>query len=101
MSSATDAEATHHVLEDVLGESGTVSMSSSVSQTKYFRLNPLIGSPDDFPIDGTDPEQLEELSKITKRYLEEEEQASKLNKIASILHGRRRWNNFGNILQER
>ena len=36
-----------------MGQGGTAQLGrSSVSQTRYYRLNPIIGMPDDFPIDG-------------------------------------------------
>lgn len=90
--SATDGEQTHHVLEDILGEGSTAVLGrSSVSKTRYFRLNPLIGMPNDFPIDGTDPEKLEELSKITQAYLNEDEQRAKLKEIGDILEGKHGW----------
>ena len=63
---------------------------SSVSRTRYYRLNPIVGMPNDFPIDGTDPEKLEELSKITQRYLEEDEQRRKLKEISEVLEGKQR-----------
>lgn len=90
--SATDGEQTHHILEDILGEGSTAVLGrSSVSKTRYFRLNPLIGMPNDFPIDGTDPEKLEELSKITQAYLNEDEQRAKLKEIGDILEGKLGW----------
>eukprot|EP00565_Helicotheca_tamesis_P006505 CAMPEP_0185734444 /NCGR_PEP_ID=MMETSP1171-20130828/22490_1 /TAXON_ID=374046 /ORGANISM="Helicotheca tamensis, Strain CCMP826" /LENGTH=926 /DNA_ID=CAMNT_0028404437 /DNA_START=410 /DNA_END=3187 /DNA_ORIENTATION=+ len=92
VSSATDAESVHHILEDILGEGGTAQMGgSSVSKTKYFRLNPMIGTQDAFPIDGTDPELLERLSQITRNHLQEEEQARKLKEIGDILYGKSDW----------
>lgn len=67
--SATDAEQPHHILEDILGQGGTMLLGSSpVSKAKYFRFNPIIGLPDSFAIDGTDPEKLEKLSNITRSY---------------------------------
>jgi hypothetical protein len=60
-----------------------------VSKTKYYRFNPIIGTADMFPIDGTDPEKLEELSKITTAYMNEPEQRMKLDEIVSILNGKR------------
>eukprot|EP00550_Attheya_septentrionalis_P006621 CAMPEP_0198291906 /NCGR_PEP_ID=MMETSP1449-20131203/9256_1 /TAXON_ID=420275 /ORGANISM="Attheya septentrionalis, Strain CCMP2084" /LENGTH=988 /DNA_ID=CAMNT_0043990591 /DNA_START=144 /DNA_END=3107 /DNA_ORIENTATION=- len=90
--SATDGEQTHYVLEDILGQGGTAQLGrSSVSQTRYYRLNPTIGMPDDFPIDGTDPERLEELSKITSQFMEQPEQKRKLKEIGDILKGKRGW----------
>ena len=80
------------MLEDILGQGGTAQLGrSSVSQTRYYRLNPTIGMPDDFPIDGTDPERLEELSKITTQFMEQPEQKRKLKEIGDILKGKRNW----------
>jgi len=90
VNSATDAEQTHHILEDVLGQGTTACLGMS-SKTKYYRFNPVIGTADTFPIDGTDPDKLEELSQITTAYMEEPEQMAKLDEIVSILHGKRGW----------
>lgn len=93
VNSATDGEQTHHVLEDILGQGSTAHLGrSSVSKTKYYRFNPVIGTAEMFPIDGTDPEKLEELSKITTAYMNEPEQRIKLDEIVSILNGKRRKN---------
>ena len=64
---------------------------SSVSRTRYFRFNPVIGLPDEFPIDVTDPEKLAKLQQITRDYLKEPEQQRKVQEIADILKGRRGW----------
>lgn len=66
----------------------------SVSRTKYYRFNPIIGTADAFPIDGTDPIKLQELSKITSAYMNEPEQKVKLDEIVSILNGKTGWRNF-------
>lgn len=59
VNSATDGEQTHHVLEDILGQGGTAKLGRShISKTKYYRFNPIVGTSDTFPIDGTDPLQL-------------------------------------------
>lgn len=64
--SATDGEQIHHILEDILGEGGTARLGrSSVSNTRYVRFNPVVGLPDEFPIDVTDPEKLSRLKSIT------------------------------------
>lgn len=89
VNSATDGEQTHHILEDILGQGGTARLGkSSVSKTRYYRFNPIIGTPDSFPIDGTDPEKLEQLSQITMEYMKEPEQARKLQEIVQILNGK-------------
>ncbi len=50
-----------------------------------------MGTADTFPIDGTDPIKLEELSQLTTAYMNEPEQAQKLNEIVDILKGRTGW----------
>lgn len=90
VNSATDGEQTHHVLEDILGQGGTAKLGKShISKTKYYRFNPIVGTSDTFPIDGTDPMQLEELSKIATAYMQEPEQMEKLNEIVEILNGKK------------
>jgi len=90
--SATDAEQIHHVLEDVLGEEGLSAVSNKGDRkTRYYRLNPTLGMPDEFPIDVTEPEKLDKLKEIAKAYLEEPEQQRKLAEIGDILQGRRGW----------
>ncbi len=49
------------------------------------KFDPVIGTPEDFPIDGTDAKRLEMLSNLTTNYMKEEEQAQKLKEIKSIL----------------
>jgi calcium-independent phospholipase A2-gamma len=90
VNSATDAEQIHHILEDILGTPAVLGgEKSAVSQTRYFRFNPIIGLPEEFPIDVTDPEKLKKLSKITTQYMEETEQEEKISRIAEIINGRR------------
>lgn len=86
-----DCEQTHHILEDILGQGGTVKGRYSISQTKYFRFNPVVGTADTFPIDNTDPVKLEELNEITTRYMKEPTQARKLREISAILGGQPWW----------
>jgi hypothetical protein len=62
--SACDGEQIHHILEDILGDTTFLSRSMSVSKTRYFRFNPVLGKPDEFPIDVTDPEKLIKLKQI-------------------------------------
>lgn len=83
VSSATDAESTHHVLEDILGSD--MIAPSKATNTKYFRFNPIIGKPNSFAIDETDPTILEKLSGITKKYMNEKKQKESLDEIASIM----------------
>ena len=93
VNSATDAEQIHHVLEDILGEGGlsASNRASHVAQTRYYRLNPTLGKPDEFPIDVTEPEKLDRLKEIAAEYLQEPEQQRKLAEIGDILQGRRGW----------
>lgn len=87
-----DGEQIHHILEDILGQSGTAKLGGSpVSNTKYYRFNPLIGNSDTFPIDGTDPDKLKELENITMKYLKSPEQAQKIDEISEILEGNTHW----------
>ena len=79
-------------MEDILGQGGTAQLGkSSISQTRYYRFNPIIGLPNEFPIDGTDPTKLSELSDITTRYMQEPEQRRKLEEINEILNGTPKW----------
>jgi len=95
VNSATDGEQTHHILEDILGQGSTAHLGiSTVSKTKYFRFNPIVGTSNEFPIDGTDPIKLEELSKITTAYMHEPEQKAKLDEIVSILNEQKGWRRF-------
>ena len=89
--SATDGEQIHHILEDILGDPAVFGRGTSVSRTKYFRFNPVIGKPDEFPIDVTDPEKLEKLRQITRQYMAEPEQQAKMDDVADILKKRPRW----------
>ena len=89
VNSATDGEQIHHILEDIMGEGGTAQLGkSSVSQTKYYRFNPIVGTGDEFPIDVTEPEKLERLAEITKTYMNKPEQKKKLKEIVDTLEGR-------------
>lgn len=94
LDSALDAETTHHTLEDILGQGGTAQLGkSSVSQTRYYRFNPIIGKPNAFGIDETDPQKLEELTQIATNYMQEDEQARKLKEIKEIVNPsvKKRW----------
>lgn len=51
----------------------------------------MVGTADAFPIDGTDPSKLEELSAMTTAYMNEPEQKAKLDEIVSILKAKSRW----------
>jgi methyl coenzyme M reductase gamma subunit len=62
---------------------------SASKTTRYFRFNPVVGTPDDFPIDVTDPAKLAELRKITTNYMTEQAQQQKLEQIGDILKGRK------------
>ena len=90
VNSATDAEQVHHVLEDILGDGGTTQLGSTrMSNTFYARFNPILGLPDDFPIDITEPAKLEQIKQITRRYMKEPEQQRKLKELKNIMYGRR------------
>jgi calcium-independent phospholipase A2-gamma len=87
--SACDGEQIHHILEDILGEGGTmVKRSSSISNTQYVRFNPILGFPDEFPIDITDPKKLELIKQITRDYMNMPEQKRRLEELADLLQGR-------------
>lgn len=43
---------------------------SSESNTRNVPFNPILGFPDNFPIDITDPEKLETIKRITREYME-------------------------------
>ena len=117
VNSATDAEQVHHILQDLLGEneedddvtgvrsgaernfwgrlrrrltppaSPWSSSTSSSLKTRYFRFNPLIGWPDEYPIDVTEPDKLERLKRITRKYMSQPEQLADLKEISNILAG--------------
>ena len=53
------------------------------------QFEPVIGTPGDFPIDGTDRIQLEKLYNITSEYMSRPEQTRKLKEISSIIKGRK------------
>jgi calcium-independent phospholipase A2-gamma len=90
--SACDGEQIHHILEDILDDpSNHLKRSSSISNTKYVRFNPILGFPDDFPIDITDPKKLEKIKEITRAYMKSPEQQRKLKDLADLLQGRNRF----------
>lgn len=90
INSATDGEQIHHILEDILGQSAVLGgKQSAVAKTRYFRFNPIVGSPEEFPIDVTDPAKLAELRKITLNYMAEPAQIAKMERVADILKGRK------------
>ena len=78
VNSATDGEQIHHILEDILGDAATLGHRPSVSRTQYNRFIPVIGFPDEFPIDVTDPEKLSKLRRITEDYMQTPAQQEKL-----------------------
>ena len=89
VNSATDGEQIHHILEDLLGEQAVLGRKkSAVARTRYFRFNPVIGKPDEFPIDVTDPDKLKKLQTITVDYMAQPDQQEKIKQIADILKGR-------------
>jgi hypothetical protein len=54
----------------------------------FVKFDPIIGKPTDFPIDGTDPDRLEKLSKIATEYMKEPNQQKKLREMSNILRGK-------------
>jgi calcium-independent phospholipase A2-gamma len=90
VNSATDGEQIHHVLEDILGQSAVLGCKhTATGNTRYFRFNPVIGEPDEYPIDVTDPNKIAELKKITMKYMAEPEQQAMMECIRDILRGRK------------
>ena len=87
VNSATDGEQVHHILEDLLEEGNGLGKAPAVARTQYFRFNPVIGPPDEFPIDVTDPVKLRKLQKITCDYMNEPEQKKKAEQVANIVNG--------------
>jgi Patatin-like phospholipase len=94
VNSACDAEQTHHILEDILGDPCVLGRGSSVSRTRYYRFNPVLGPPDQFPIDVTDPDKLAQLRQITLDYMNEPAQQAKMQDIAGILKGKNKWSRW-------
>lgn len=101
VNSACDGEQTHHILEDILGNPAAVSLGSKTSSmTRYFRLNPVLGLPHEFPIDVTDPIKLEKLKCITLEYMNQEEK--QVEEIRRILGGERKRRGYlRRLLQKR
>lgn len=87
--SATDTEQIHWVLQDILGQGTTSNPGSPVCNTKYYRFDPIVGKSSDFPIDGTDPVNLERLYKISNDYMNKPEQKKSLREITRIIKGKR------------
>jgi len=58
--------------------------------TKYFRFNAVVGNPDSFPIDETNPERLQELCNIVDRYMAEAEQQQKLKLLGEVVNSQQR-----------
>ena len=94
VNSATDGEGTHYLLEDLLQSGGADPVSRARDwwrrvrgkmKTRYYRFNPVVGLPNDFGIDETDPDALEELKKITRDFCEEEGVKKQLLEISQIL----------------
>ena len=51
------------------------------------QFEPVIGTPSEFSIDGTDKIKLEELYNITSEYMSKPEQLRKLQEISSLIRG--------------
>eukprot|EP00540_Astrosyne_radiata_P001826 CAMPEP_0116848390 /NCGR_PEP_ID=MMETSP0418-20121206/14971_1 /TAXON_ID=1158023 /ORGANISM="Astrosyne radiata, Strain 13vi08-1A" /LENGTH=299 /DNA_ID=CAMNT_0004479957 /DNA_START=18 /DNA_END=917 /DNA_ORIENTATION=- len=93
LNSALDGEKIHHILEDIWGDNGIERKPWRNPTTSYYRFNPMVGGPDDVPIDSTDPEVLEELSRITDRYMQQPQQQRWLKEISELYKrdGWRKW----------
>lgn len=91
VSSATESEQVHHILEDLVGESAFVGqkVGSKLGATRYFRFNPELGAADKFPIDVTAPAKLAELQEISTQYMAHPEQRKKIKRISEILRGKK------------
>jgi hypothetical protein len=70
----------------VFGDARTAQHGGNMSSTKYFRFNAVVGDPDSFPIDETDPDRLQELCNIVDRYMAEEEQQQKLKQLGEVVN---------------
>ena len=76
-----------HHQQDVFGEDKTANfVGTKMASTKYLRFNPIVGDPDSFPIDETDPEKLQGLCDIVDEYMVEDEQQRKLQQLGEIIH---------------
>lgn len=74
-------------IQDVFGSDKTAQHSGTrMASTKYFRFNPIVGEPDTFPIDETDPDRLQELCDIVDEYMTEDEQQMKLKQLNQVIH---------------
>ena len=63
-----------------------------MGDTKYFRFNAVVGDPDSFPIDETDPRRLQDLCDIVDRYMAEEDQQRKLQQLGDVVNPKRKVN---------
>jgi len=57
--------------------------------TRYYCFIPVLGRPEDFPIDVTDPDKLALMRQVA--YMNEPEQQGKVEEIAQVLNGEQRW----------
>ena len=94
VNSATDGEGTHYLLEDLLSSGPQSSISRARDwwrrargklSTRYYRFNPVVGLPNDFGIDETDPEALEELKRITREFCQGNDVKRQFKEISAIL----------------
>ena len=71
----------------MFGEDKTANfVGTKMASTKYLRFNPIVGDPNSFPIDETDPEKLQGLCDIVDEYMAEDEQQRKLKLLGDIIH---------------
>ena len=71
----------------MFGEDKTANfVGTKMASTKYLRFNPIVGDPNSFPIDETDPEKLQGLCDIVDEYMAEDEQQRKLKLLGEIIH---------------
>ena len=94
VNSATDGEGTHYLLSDLLSTGPLPPISRARKwwrrargrvKTRYYRFNPVVGLPNDYGIDETDPEKLEELKRITRDFCQEDDVKRQFREIADII----------------
>lgn len=73
VSAALDGEDINHVMEDVWTEGA------------YLRINPIIGGPNEFPIDEVKPVMLDRMKRISREYCRGKEVKGKLRRMGRLL----------------